>query len=129
MGRRQPFDWNNVAELHNEPTPNGPYIGNPLNGDRTNQSWREMQARKRRLDEVRRCQSSSWQHFSHPSFQQGEVPKAGVVRYALWGTGVPPAPERREHGRWHSGQAGNLADVFVSASVESLPYCGIQDFL
>lgn len=104
-------------------------IGNLVNCERTDQSWREMQTLRRRPDEVGRCQCSSGQRFSDPSFQQGGVPKAEVVRYAPHDTGVPPAPESGEHNRWHSGQARNLADVFVSASVESLSYYGIQDFL
>lgn len=65
---------------YNGPAPDGPDIGNVVNGNRTDQLWREMQARKRRLDEVRRRQSSSGQRLSNPSFQQGEVLKAEIIR-------------------------------------------------
>jgi hypothetical protein len=92
MERGNPSDWNDVAKPHNELTPDRSYIGNLVNGDWTDQSRRELHSLQRCIDEVGRCQCPSGQRCSHPSFQQGEVAKAGVVWYALWDAGVPPVP-------------------------------------
>jgi hypothetical protein len=73
MGRRDPSDWNDATKLHNELAPDGLDIGNRVNADRTDQSWCEMQAPERCLDEIGRRQRASLQRLSHPSFQQGEV--------------------------------------------------------
>jgi hypothetical protein len=54
MRRRNPSDWNNLAELHDELAPDGLDIGHLVNGDWTEQFRREMQALHRSFNKIGR---------------------------------------------------------------------------
>lgn len=73
--------------------------------------------------------SNESMQLSHASFQQREISETRIVRNCGGNARIPPAPERGEHGRWHSGQSGYRPEIFVPASVESLSYRGVQNLL
>ncbi|GHD23900.1 hypothetical protein GCM10016234_39540 [Tianweitania populi] len=80
LSRSDPSHWNNVAELYDEPVPDGLDVGNLMKRDGTQKFWSVMQALQRRFNEVWRGECTRRQRLSHTPFQHREVTKAGVVR-------------------------------------------------